>query len=49
MRRTGWGRSFDADRLASLELRMWKAYYRRQPLRLFALLVLANREQAGAG
>jgi hypothetical protein len=26
---------------------MWKAYYRRQPLRLFGLLVLANREQIG--
>lgn len=44
-----FGRSFDPDRLASLELRMWKAYYRRQPTRLFALLVAANREQAGVG
>ena len=44
-----WGRAFDADRLAILELRAWKAYYRRQPLRLFGLLVLANREQAGVG
>ncbi len=26
---------------------MWKAYYRRQPARLFGLLVLALREQAG--
>ncbi len=26
---------------------MWKAYYRGQGPRLFALLVLANREQAG--
>jgi hypothetical protein len=43
-----WGRDFDPDRLASLELRMWKAYYRRQPLRLFGLLMLANREQARA-
>lgn len=42
----GWGRDFDPDRLARLELRAWKAYYRRQPARLFALLVLANREQA---
>jgi hypothetical protein len=25
---------------------MWRAYYRRQPMRLFGLLVLANREQA---
>ena len=42
-----WGRRFDPDRLATLELRMWKAYYRRQPVRLLALLVQANREQAG--
>ena len=42
----GWGRDFDPDRLARLELRAWKAYYRRQPARLFALLVLVNREQA---
>jgi hypothetical protein len=42
----GWGRDFDPDRLALLELRMWKAYYRRRPLRLFGLLVLAMREQA---
>ena len=27
---------------------MWKAYYRRQPARLFGLLVLALREQGGA-
>jgi hypothetical protein len=27
---------------------MWKAYYRRQPARLFGSLVLALREQAGA-
>jgi hypothetical protein len=27
---------------------MWKAYYRRQPARLFGLLVKANREQARA-
>lgn len=44
-----WGTAFDADRLAHLELRMWKAYYRRQPFRLFGLLVLAEREQAGTG
>lgn len=43
----GFGRDFDPDRLASLELRMWKAYYRRQVGRLFVLLVAANREQAG--
>lgn len=46
---TGWGREFDPDRLARLELRAWKAYYRRQPARLFALLVLANRAQARRG
>lgn len=45
----GWGRSFDPDRLATLELEMWKAYYRRQGLLLFRLLVRANREQAGVG
>ncbi len=28
---------------------MWKAYYRRQPVRLFGLLILANREQARVG
>ena len=42
-----WGTDFQPDRLALLELRMWKAYYRRQPARLFGLLVLALREQAG--
>jgi len=41
-----WGADFDPDRLASLELRAWKAYYRRQPIKLFGLLVLANHEQA---
>lgn len=41
-----WGAGFDADELARLELRAWKAYYRRQPLKLFGLLVLANHEQA---
>jgi hypothetical protein len=41
-----WRRDFDPDRLAQLELAMWQAYYRRQPLRLFRLLVRANREQA---
>jgi hypothetical protein len=46
--RASWGRDFDPDRLALLELRMWKAYYRRQPARLFGLLVRANREQAAA-
>lgn len=41
-----WGADFEPDRLALLELRMWKAYYRRQPARLFGLLILALREQA---
>lgn len=41
-----WGASFDPDELARLETRMWKAYYRRQPARLFGTLVLALRAQA---
>jgi hypothetical protein len=41
-----WGRDFDPDDLAKLETRMWKAYYRRQPARLFVLLVGAMRVQA---
>ena len=41
-----WGRDFDPDRLARLELAMWKAYYRRQPARLYGSLVKAIREQA---
>jgi hypothetical protein len=41
-----WGSDFEPGRLATLETRMWKAYYRRQPARLFVLLVLALREQA---
>jgi len=44
-----WGRDFDPDDLARLELRAWKAYYRRQPGRLVALLVLVNHEQARVG
>jgi hypothetical protein len=43
---TRWGADFDPDELARLETRMWKAYYRRQPARLFGLLVMALREQA---
>jgi hypothetical protein len=43
---TRWGTDFDPDELAALETRMWKAYYRRQPARLFALLVRAIRAQA---
>jgi hypothetical protein len=42
-----WGSDFDPYELARLETRMWKAYYRRQPARLFGLLVLAIRAQAG--
>jgi hypothetical protein len=41
-----WGTGFDPDRLATLETRMWKAYYRRQPARLFGWLLLGLREQA---
>ena len=37
---------FDPNRLAALETRMWKAYYRRQPARLFGFLVRALHEQA---
>jgi hypothetical protein len=44
---SGWGRDFDPDRLARLELAMWKAYYRRKAGLLFRLLVRANQEQAG--
>ncbi len=44
---THWGSDFNPDELARLETRMWKAYYRRQPARLFVLLVRAIRAQAG--
>jgi hypothetical protein len=44
---TTWGSDFDPDELARLETRMWKAYYRRQPARLFGLLVRAIHAQAG--
>jgi len=43
---THWGSDFDPDELARLETGMWKAYYRRQPVRLFGLLVMAIRAQA---
>jgi hypothetical protein len=43
-----WGAEFDPERLADLETAMWKAYYRRQPIRLFGLLIQGLREQAGA-
>ncbi len=48
-RASRWGADFDPDRLALLELRMWKAYYRRQPARLFGYLVRGLHEQAGVG
>jgi hypothetical protein len=38
-------RQFDPDRLADLELRMWQAYYARENVRLFGLLVTLLREQ----
>src|SRR3954464_2404794 len=41
-----WGADFDADRLADLETAMWKAYYRKQPARLFGSLAKAIRDQA---
>jgi hypothetical protein len=43
-----WGADFDPDKLADLETAMWKAYYRRQPARLFGLLVQGVREQTHA-
>ena len=46
MRAAGWGSDFDPDELARLETRMWKAYYRRQPARLFLSLVQAVHAQA---
>jgi hypothetical protein len=41
-----WGTDFDPDRLAALETRMCRAYYRRQPARLFVTLIDALRAQA---
>jgi hypothetical protein len=38
-------RVFDPDRLADLEVEMWQAYYRRERVTLFRLLVVALREQ----
>src|SRR5438477_8068886 len=38
-------RVFDPDRLTELELDLWRAYYDKQKLRLFALLVELLREQ----
>jgi hypothetical protein len=38
-------RAFDPDRLATLEVDMWQAYYRRENAALFGDLVIALREQ----
>jgi hypothetical protein len=38
-------RAFDADRLASLETRMWQAYYAKERARLFGLVVALLHEQ----
>jgi hypothetical protein len=38
-------RVFDADRLAELELESWQAYYDKDKLKLFWLLVVLLREQ----
>ena len=38
-------RQFDADRLASLEMRMWQAYYAKERKRLFLLLITMMHEQ----
>ena len=38
-------RQFNADRLASLETRMWQASYSKQRVRLFSLLVTLLHEQ----
>ena len=43
-----WGAEVDPDRLADLETAMWKAYYRRQPARLFGHLLEGLREQGQA-
>jgi hypothetical protein len=38
-------RQFEPSRLANLETRMWQAYYQKQNVRLFSLLVVMLREQ----
>src|SRR5947199_8854952 len=38
-------RQFDPNRLADLEVRMWQAYYSKERVRLFALLVTMLHEQ----
>ena len=42
-----WSADFDPDHLALVELRVWKAYYRRQAAKLFGLVVMGLHEQAG--
>ncbi len=43
-----WGADFEPDRLADLETRMWKAYYRKEPARLYGYLLQGLHEQAHA-
>jgi hypothetical protein len=38
-------RQFNPERLANLETRMWQAYYQKENIRLFSLLVVMLREQ----
>jgi len=38
-------RAFNPPRLADLEVRMWQAYYAKERLRLFGLLVTMLHEQ----
>jgi len=38
-------RSFEPDRMAELEVDMWRAYYRKEKVRLFGLLVTMLHEQ----
>jgi hypothetical protein len=38
-------RRFDPDRICDLELRMWQAYYAKENVRLFGLLLTMLREQ----
>jgi hypothetical protein len=38
-------RAFEPDRQAELEVEMWRAYYAKERLRLFRLLVISLREQ----
>ena len=38
-------RQFNPSRLADLEVRMWQAYYAKERVRLFSLLVTTLREQ----